>query len=232
MSKNLLDGVNEVLKRVQVLDSNNGELSSLTDSARQVYIDSAIQVWNEGIDELYSISSQPKPRQLEEDTLTLKEGDRDYPLATDLVSLYYPLLDEVNGQYITEYAGGYWQMIKDQPFPDSFKGLPHSGAIRPTDGELYLDFIPQAEDAGATYTYRYDRDLELSCSTDTFPFSDTVFRAMVPAIAELWNLVHKNSFNTGLSQRSFGRAARLLTQTKPRESWKPMSRDVEDAPFG
>ena len=52
MAKTLLDGVNEVLKRVSLIQGDNAILTDLTDSSRQVYIDVAVQVWNESVDEI------------------------------------------------------------------------------------------------------------------------------------------------------------------------------------
>ncbi|KKL14210.1 hypothetical protein LCGC14_2518020, partial [marine sediment metagenome] len=77
MPKSLLNGVNEVLKAVDIIEGDTGLLTSLTDSARQVFIDSAKQKLNEVIDQLYSILGDPKPQQLAEDTITLVTDDQD-----------------------------------------------------------------------------------------------------------------------------------------------------------
>ena len=101
MAKTLLQAVNEVLKRVDVIDST-GALSSLTDSARQQHIDRAVQAINEGMDELYSMNGEPKPQAMGENSITLVTGTRSYSLQTDLVTLLWPLRDETNAQYIYE----------------------------------------------------------------------------------------------------------------------------------
>lgn len=220
-NKTLLNGVNEVLKRVQVIDAD-GELSTLTDSARQVFIDTAVQVWNELVEELYTSDLLAKPNELAEDTITLSTNDRDYALASDLLQLRWPLLDETNGRYITEYPGGYEALVRDQPFPSNETGLPLHGAIRPTDGQLYLDKLPTSNENGLVYKYRYDKDVSLSSASDTFPFSDAVFRALVPAAAEVWKLEQKSSFNAGLFKTSMGRASRLLLKGVPGGSWAPI----------
>ena len=90
----LLDGVNAVLKRVTLVNSDNAILTDLTDSSRQSYIDTAVQVWNEAVDELYAITSQAKPNELVETTITLVDQDRDYVLPADLVQIHWPLVDE------------------------------------------------------------------------------------------------------------------------------------------
>ena len=217
-NKTLLDCVNETLKRVKVINSN-GLLASLTNTGKQLYIDIAVQVINETIDQLYADIKEPRPNVLSESTITLVTGDRDYVLATDLTLLHYPLLDETNGQYIVEYPGGYMELVNSQSQPANYTGLPQLGAIRPTDGELYLDRIPTSDENGKIYKYRYSKDTELSLYTDTVPFNDTIFRALIPAFAEKWKLENKKEFNGGVFKRSIGTAARYLRKTPQNDSW-------------
>lgn len=217
----LLEGVNEVLKRVGLIAGESGELLTLTDSARQRYVDTAVQIWNELLEDLYSAADKPLPKELAEGTLTLVTDDRDYAMESDLVQLHWPLLDSSNGQYITEYPGGFMQLKIDQPYPDNETGLPMFGAISPINGELYLDKIPTSNENGREYTYWYDKDVSLSEASDTFPFTDPVFRAMVPAVAEVWSKRHNNKFNDEHFNSSMGRAARLLTRVQQRTSWNP-----------
>jgi len=74
----LLQGVNEVLKKVSVIQGDTGALTTLSDSAKQVFIDPAVQSWNEAVDQLYSISNKPKPKELVKASITLATGDRDW----------------------------------------------------------------------------------------------------------------------------------------------------------
>ena len=226
----LLNGVNEVLQRVHWIDSE-GELGSLTNSAKQTAIDLTVQIWNEQIDHLYSETGVPYPKELATSTITLTNGDRDYALPTDLVQLHYPLLDETNGRYITEYPGGYMQIVRDQPIPSNHTGVPISAAIRPTDGELYLDTVPTADEQGLVYTLWYDKDLELTDAGDAMPFSDAVFRALVPAVAEVFKLYRngKEDFTQGSYRMSMARAARLVTQQQPRRHWTPVRIRADEA---
>ena len=219
MSKTLLNGVNEVLKKAKLIQGDSGSLSTLTDSPRQVWVDNAVQAWNETIEELFSVTGKPMPSELAESTITLVTNDRDYALASDLVSLHWPLLDETYGQYIEESE--YLRLVASQPIPADFTGLPLYGAIRPTDGQLYLDRIPTASENGLVYKYRYDKDISLSTAAATFPFSDTVFRSLVPAVTEIFNLYHRREFSEAVYTVSMGRAARLLTQTPARTSYLP-----------
>lgn len=214
----LLDAVNETLIRLQLIDSENA-LTTLTRSARQNDIDVIVQVWNELTDQLYSRTGVPKPNIMSEASITLVTDDRDYALDSELVRLFFPLHDKTNGNYITEYPGGYLKMQEDQPQPANFTGLPVAGAIRPDDGELYLDRLPTSNENGRSYTYRFEKDGELTEAGDTFPFTNKVFRAMVPAAAQLWRLERKGEFRNGVFRASMGRAARLLSRTPPSQSW-------------
>jgi len=220
VAKTLLDGVNEVLKRVGVIAGDAGTLATLTDSARQVAIDTARQVINEGIDELYSTTARAHPREQAESNLTLSDGQRAYRLQEDLVQIRWPFIDKANNQFLGEYPGGYNQMLIDDPEQDD-TGLPHFAALRPTDGRLHLDRTPGAQEAGRTYTYQYDRDLELTAVDDCVPFADAAFRAMVPAWVQLWKREMRNEFDVELFTASLGRASRFLSQGQQRQTWFP-----------
>lgn len=219
MAKTLLNSVNEILTRAGVIAGDAGELASLTDSARQNYIDVAVQVVNEGIDELYSSTPYPLPKELKEGTVTMATGDRSYALASDIVQMRFPLIDKTNNQYIHEFPGGYQGMLILDPEQDD-EGLPLYGVVSPVDGELFLDRAPDASLNGRVYTYQYDKDLVLSVAADTVPFTDAVFRAMVPAWVNLWKRDQRNSFDAALFKGQIGRAARLLPQRPMRSSWR------------
>lgn len=220
MAKTLLNATNEILKRVRVISGDSGALTSLSDSARQGAIDVAVQVINEGLDELYSSTGLPKPKQQSSSTITLVAGQRDYTLASNLVLLRWPLIDRTNSQIIEEYPGGYNQLLQDDLEQDD-TGLPHSAAISPVDGKIYMDVAPTAADAGRIYTYQYDKDLSLALAADTVPFTDPVFRAMVPAWVQLWKREEMNQFDGDLFKASIGRASRLLPMTPARSSYHP-----------
>lgn len=223
MAKTLLDGVNEVLKKVDVLDSDSGLLTDLADSGKQTFIDLAVQVLNEVVDELYSTVNQPKPNQLAESTITLGTADRDYALASDLITLLpkFGLIDETNDHFITVLGeDGYRQLVMQDPDADD-TGLPTTAAIRPTDGELYMDRAPTATENGRIYKYRYHKELELTVATDEFPFGNAVFRAIVPAAAELWKFYRHKESSAGVLKASLGRAARLVSKIPARDSYRP-----------
>ena len=116
MAKTLLNWTNEVLKRTNHLTETN-LLSTLSDSGKQVFIDTAVQAANEILDDLYTGAGKPLPNILGESSITLVDADRDYALAADLVQLLWPMLDETNGRILAQYEPGYHQLIIDQKFP-------------------------------------------------------------------------------------------------------------------
>lgn len=221
MAKTLLDGVNEVLKRVGLIQGDSGLLTTLTDSPRQTYIDLAVQLWNEAVEQLYSTSGKSMPLELAEDSITLVTDQRDYTLATDLIALKWPLQNRDKGEYIHEWKKGYHDLITSQPQPNQWQGLATFGAISPIDGKMFLERIPIAEQNGRVFTYNYDKDISLSVAADTFPFDDVVFRAMVPPVAELWEAKKNRAAQGGVLKFNFGRASRLLTRQSMRSSWLP-----------
>lgn len=220
-NKTLLNAVNEILRKKGLIAGDSALLASLTDSARQSSIDLAIQVINEGIDEIYSTVSISLPSQLKEATLTLATGTRAYVLATDLVRLHFPFRDRTNLQRIYEYAGGYEGLL-DLDLGQVNTGLPRYGAIRQTDGYIFLDRAPTSAENARVYYYEYDKDTVLTILTDNVPFNDEVFRAMVPVWAQMWERQKRTqAYDEVAFRASLGRAARLLTEKPMRDSYNP-----------
>jgi ATP-dependent phosphoenolpyruvate carboxykinase len=52
-------------------------------------------------------------------------------------------------------------------------------------------------------------------------FTDAVFRALVPAVAQLVNAKTRQTFDAGIYQMNTGRAGRLLRKTPQEQSWLP-----------
>ena len=146
MAKTLLNGVNELLKKVNIIDEDAGIFATLSDSANQTFIDLAIQSINESVDDLYSVSRQPKPEQLAENTITLVTDDQDYVLQTDLIRIRreFGLIDQTNNHFITILCEDGYRHIIIGDIEQDDTGLPHWASIRPTDGELFLDRKPSA----------------------------------------------------------------------------------------
>jgi len=216
--KTLLDGVNEVLKRVSIISENN-ILTSLSNSGKQVFIDITKQAWNESVDQLYSKARVMKPKQGAESSIVLVQGVREYALATDLIQIRWPLHEEQKGYYIEEYKGGYEELRNIQTQPASFTGQPFFAAMSPIDDMIYIDRSPTAEVAGFTYVYFYWRDTVLDNAIDIFPFNDGVFRALVPYVAEVYKINQKGIKGSTAAQvqnktmtQAFGRALRMVKQ--------------------
>lgn len=220
MAKTLLNAVNEIFRRVSLVAGDASLLTSLTDSSRQVDIDVAVQVVNEGMDALYSVCELSFPSGQAESSIALSTGTRAYSLASDLSRMHWPLIDKTNTQFIFEYPSGYEGLLFLDPQQDD-TGLPYFAAIRPTDGKLHLDRAPTSTENGRVYTYQYDKDTGITSASDTVPFNNRVFRSMVPAWVQLWKRERKNEFDDKLYKAAFGQAVTLLTQSRPRDSWLP-----------
>ena len=225
MSKTLLQATNDVLKRIGAIKGNSGELASLTDSQRQIYIDICVQCWNEVIIDLFESSESSMPLEVGSTTITLSTGDRDYTLPTDLVYIKWPLRNTSNGYLIHEYPGGFNGMLDDQLQPSTFTGRPMYGVIRPTDGQLYLDRSPTSNDNGLQYTLYYDKSLIKSLASDTMPFSDDVYTILIPAVSEKIKMERDGQKAEAyvVSEKKYkkyiGRAARMLSMNKQRTSY-------------
>lgn len=221
MAKTLLNGVNEVLVDARIIDSAN-LFASLTSTSAQNHIDLAVQVWNEQIGELYTSSHKAQPQEVVEGSITLVTSTRTYSLPAALNQIRWPLHDETNGLYIAEYPGGYENLRNSQHQPANHTGVPSFAAISPIDKVLYLDRIPTAAENGDVFVMFYDKDLELSAFDDTMPFDDDVFRAMVPAVSQIWQRRKRQDFDQSIYNDMFGQAARRLTKNQTRSSWLPV----------
>lgn len=220
MAKTLLNAINEILKRVNQVAGDAAALTSLSDSARQHMIDISVQVINEGMDDLYLATGIPKPLGQGESTIVLATGTRAYALAAGLVRLRFPLIDKTNTQFILAFPGDYNAMLQIDPEQDN-TGLPHYGAISPVTGYVHFDAAPTSVENGKIYTYQFDKDIAMSSATDTVPFSDAAFRAMVPVWVQLYKREMRNEFDTELYRKYQGLAAGLVSKVPPRESYSP-----------
>lgn len=217
----LLDAVNETLKRVKIVDTaNTGLLASLTNSALQSFIDVAVQVINEGIDELYTQAEVDLPTQGGESTITLATGTREYALAAGFVKLMWPMTDRTNTQYIVQWMASYEEFLLLDP-QQTFTGLPTWGMISPITGLLRVDRAPDVDSNGKIYTYEYHKDTVVSLATDQVPFNNLVFRSMVPCWVQLWKREMRNEFDQSLWQMNIGRASRTLTEQPLKINYNP-----------
>lgn len=221
-TKTLINGVNDVLKRTGVIQGQSQEFATLTSTNRQQSIDIAVQVWNETIDSVFSKTKQPLTRETEIRDIVLANGVREYKLPSNLVQIRWPLIDEDNTQYITEYPGGYEQLRIDLSLQNDPTGLPLLGAINTSNNLLSLDRTPTSTQAGRVYKLFYDRDTVMAEAADRFPFDDIVYRAMIPAVAHIWREAKQKPFDAGERDRALAIAMRYLRQSQPPEQWTPI----------
>jgi len=206
------------LDRVGILDAN-GTLSSLTNQGKQLFIDLGVQIWNETVDHVCNMMGQPHPGETGSASISLAAGTREYSLPSDLVQIRWPLIDTANGHYIWEYPGGYEQMRIDQFLPDDWTGLPYAAAINPTTGLLRMDRTPTAAENGNTYNILYDKDLVMDSATDAFPFSDAVYRAILPVVTQSWERRKRNDFDEVEYKRQLSRALSFANRVNRRSHW-------------
>jgi hypothetical protein len=222
MAKTLLNGINDVLKKVGFITGESGELTSLTDSARQVEIDIAKRHWNLAIEELYSESRIPHPQEVTTTTITLVTDQREYSLPSDLVQIRFPITFATDQHEVREYPGGYEQMRDDQTDPSNYTGRPNYAVISPISGDLRFDRAPTSDENGDGYEVLYDKDVSLDDKDDTVPFSDAVFRAMVEVVGEDWRQERRSKSDKARRKKYLAQAAKYLTQKQPLDTWGPI----------
>ena len=218
MSKTLLNGVNDMLTRVGIVDAN-GTLSSLTNAGKQLFIDLSVQVWNETVDEVCNMMGIPHIAETGSSTITLVTSTREYALPSNLVQIRWPLIDQTNGRYIDEYPGGYQQMRVDQQIPADWTGMPYYAVINPTTGYLRMETAPESTENGNAYDLFYDKDLVMDTYDDTFPFSDATYRALLPVVTEGWERRKRNDFDIEEYRKHLSRALAFANKVNRRSHW-------------
>ena len=219
MPKTLLNGVNDVAKKLQLIKGQSGEFSTLTGLAQQYSVDVIITNWNVAIEDLYSKNEQARPNELSSTEITLTQGIREYDLPSDLLDIRWPLHNETTGEYITEYEDGFHALTIQQQIPTDYTGLPHQAVVRPTDGKLYMDYIPQAAQNGMVFKRYYDKNVSLSVKEDEFPFNDATYRAMVNVVAELSRRDLRSRFDAAFYRKFVAQAGRYLNKNIQRTSY-------------
>ena len=219
MAQTLLQITNSVLRKVGFITSEQGELTSLVDSARQVEIDIIKANTNTAIEELYSLAKKPYPQELAETTITLVTDQREYTLPSDLNEIRYPVVFEEDQHQVWEYPGGFEQMRIDQPDPSNYTGRPVYAVISPQNDKLRFDYIPTSEENGDGYKLIYDKDVSLDVAADEVPFNDTVSRFMVEVIAQDWRRDKRRNVDEAKREKNLAMAARYLNRKQPLETW-------------
>lgn len=188
MAYTALDAVNRVLRRVGEIQGDAGELTSFIDSPRQRAIDTALQIINEAINWMYDRGVFSN--EVAEGTITLATGTREYALPADFVQITGQRHDNrvlknvAKNRRLYEYAGGYQKMYVSQIDPADYAGDPFFWTINPETNKIRIDRTPQADQNGDAYTFLYDKQISIVSPSDSFPFTDTVFDSLVPALAE------------------------------------------------
>ncbi len=227
MAYTFLNGVNAVLKRAQVIQGDSGALTTFTDSGRQHWVDNVIQIWNEAVRQLLirnAINGEVKEGTV---TLVSDSGARtEYSLPSDFEQFTGDdkrntvFVCQTVNHVVTPYPGGYIRMYRDQPKPANFTGRPNYFAINPVTGKIRFDTNPQDGQAGEIYTYLYDKRINLSATTDTFPFSDTVVDELVPAVAEIFRQDKDGRPRTPIyATMAFNTAMQIARQMRPRSHY-------------
>lgn len=229
------EAVNDTLRRVKAVAGDSNALSTSTGataseiyvskSAIQASVDLMIQLWREGMQELYSQALVPNL--LSTATITLSTDTREYALPSDFerVAGYTTeerVLRAATEQFrVYEYPGGYVRMLADQVTASDFTGQPNGWAISPRNGELRLDRTPTTTENGKIYNLAYERriDFTVTMATETFPFSDTVTYALVPVVAEGYERVKKASFDPGAFRAGFARAFAMARKVPSDARW-------------
>jgi hypothetical protein len=235
-----LDAVNASLKRVRVIQGDQGELvtstSTVTSTATggtprtepfersgiQVQIDLMLQMWQEGIDEVYLMGLFASGAASA--TIALVSGTREYAMPDDFESFVgdnpaeHVFRGATTGLIVTPYHGGYARMLRDQPVATDYLGSPNHWARNPVDGAIRFDREPTTEEDGNTYNALYQKTMiyDDTSATETLPFTDTVANAMVPVVAEGWNRVMKKEFDSGLFRTALARATRRVGARQPK----------------
>ena len=221
MSHTLLDGVNEVLKRANVLVTGT-LFASLTDGALQHEIDVAVQVINEGIDDLYSVPGMLMPNSQNEGTISLVLGQREYTLPSDFLRMNADsiIIDRTNTNYLWQYMEGYDALLGLDP-QQLYTGLPLWWVISPITGKLRVDRAPDSTVVGNTYYFEYEKNVTLANASDAIPFNDAAFRAMVPAWTQIYKRERSGDFDQAMYTASMARAARFAREVSPRIDYSP-----------
>jgi len=212
-----LQAVNATAKRVKLIQGSAGEFASFTDSARQTELDFLLVSWNDVIDTLYNMGHLQG--ELAESSFTLVTGTREYDLASDFIQMAGDPVDPTNENTLTHYPGGYRQMRLDQRDSTDYSGRPRRWARNETNGKIRVDSTPTASENGDVYTYLYDKRINLTAITDTFPFSDDVVDALQAAVSQTWQRERRGQFDEAAYLTGLANAAAFLRSVPLKEAY-------------
>ena len=192
MTTTLLSAVNDLLRDVGELSSVSPDLTTLTDSARQIQIDKAVKIWQQSIELLQGWADLPQD--VGSATISLVTDTREYSLD----SSFQGFVGDADGKVymvcaspsyrVAEYPGGYVQMFRDQPDPSLYTGQSTYFAYNPVTSKVRFDRTPTSAENGHTLTYLFDKALSFSAASDTLPIPDGAVRMLLITAGELYRL--------------------------------------------
>lgn len=216
--------MNLTLKEAGIIQGSTGALTDFTVSGIQVDIDVMISSWNQVIREMFRTGVLPN--ETSEGTLTLITDTSSYSFSgmsiTDFERLVANPKDITNEQTIVPYPYktldgktgwlAMYELLRDRSDNTS---IPRYWAINTSNGNLEVDTQPSSEFAGRTYTFLYEKRINLSGTTDTFPFSDSVVDELVLPVVEIFRAKRKDKFNQRLFLAGMAGAVHLGINTIP-----------------
>ena len=232
-----LDAINKTLKRIGSIQGDAQELSTSTvstatgfeppnpfdDSQRQHQVDLVIQGWQEAVHEIYDLGLLPN--EAASATIALVTDQREYDLPSNFEKMAGADYDQrvwrgaTRTWRLTEYRGGYAQMLSDQMLPTLFLGDPLQWAISPVDGLMVrIDRNPTSIQNGQTYNALYEKRVALTATmaTATMSFSDSVVDNLVPVVGEFAHRQLNSEFDPALFRTSLARAVSFVTKNQPK----------------
>lgn len=210
-----LAAVNETLKRASIIIGSASELTTFTSSARQTDVDMMLSSWNDVIDQLYSTPGIER-ESLAEGSFTIStsgtDSGREYAVPSDFVSMAGNPINEADSHELKPFPGGFLAMDKARLDPDDFQGQPSWWVLSGINGNIRIDTTPTADENGDIYEFIYNKSINLTGTTDTFPFDDEVVRTLQDAVWQTWTLRRKSKadFNEATFQASMARAANMM----------------------
>ncbi|KKK67926.1 hypothetical protein LCGC14_2949190 [marine sediment metagenome] len=130
------------------------------------------------------------------------------------------MTNSVNNHRLFEYQGGFDKLFADQPNRANFTGQPQHWTMNPTNNKFEIDRTPTSGENGDIYKFLYDGRIDLTSTSRTFPFSDTVVDSLVPVVAEIVKLSRNKASRDPVSGNAgFNRAMRMIMQKSTRKSY-------------
>ncbi len=224
MAKTFLQAINDSLKAAAVIEGSTGELTSFSVSAIQVEIDIMIQSWNQTLRE--AVRASTLTGETAEGTLTLVTGQSSYDFSSDMSVTDFEVMvgnpvDATNEEILLPYPfkthdgkEGWLAMRELIPDRSDQVGLPRYWTQN-TNDNLEIDTEPTSNENGRAYVFVYEKRINLTAITDTFPFSDSVIEQMIPAVVEVYNLKRKDKFQAGIFNTSLAGAMQLARSKPP-----------------